>query len=171
MILSMVEKVMIILTVEKVMIISEGKMVMMNLMVGRVTMTIVGEFGDDTLTGGADADNLIVVLEIDTVTDFNADEGDTLVTNHQCENIQNAPNPPVITDPQNDDTVGCSFVITGTFDSDVHDQVEVFVDDSISLGNADVDVEENTWTFVVNVDEEGLTDGEHTFFVVSLRQW
>ena len=126
-----------------------------------VTMLSKADLEMTRLTGGNGADRFDCGEGTDVITDFNAAEGDT--RNENCE--EGTALPPTIDDPQNEDTVGCSFVMTGTFDSDVHDQVEVFVDDSIFLGNADI--EGDTWTFVVNVDEEGLTEGEHTFFVIA----
>ena len=123
---------------------------------------LIGDNGGDTLTGGPGADTFSCGNGVDTVTDYNPDEDSTPSS---CENVEGGTSiPPTIDEPQDQDTVGCSFVMTGTFDNNVHDQVEIFVDDENSLGNADADLEEGTWTFVVNVDEEGLTEGEHTFF-------
>ena len=48
-------------------------------------MTLFGESGDDTLTGDGGSDAFSCGSGIDTITDFNADEGDTKTAD--CENF------------------------------------------------------------------------------------
>ena len=66
--------------------------------------------GNDNLTGGNGADRFDCGDGTDVITDFNADEGD--IRNENCE--EGTALPPTIDDPQNEDTVDCSFVMTGT---------------------------------------------------------
>src|SRR5512145_697826 len=68
--------------------------------------------------------------------------------------------PPIITEPADGATTECeqSLTLSGTFDSSVFNNVEIFVDGN-SVGFAELNAD--NWSFTVPA--ELLTEGSHTF--------